>query len=190
MRGKVLWRLYAILLARITPAHAGKSCMRPLRILPSEDHPRPCGEKELQYASELVDVGSPPPMRGKALLPVLTSVLDRITPAHAGKRYCSPCLPSGIEDHPRPCGEKRHDGRNRPSYAGSPPPMRGKEICAIIVRRTHGITPAHAGKSGQCAARIVAVWDHPRPCGEKVLALAAIRRDIGSPPPMRGKAMR
>ena len=51
-------------------------------------------------------LGSPPPMRGKVIPPLITTVLPRITPAYAGKS-------GGVkkpwrlnEDHPRLCGEK------------------------------------------------------------------------------------
>ena len=86
VRGKVKSYLNIAGATRITPACAGKSCIRPVL--------KPCLG------------GSPPRVRGKVA--VQSSVEDqfRITPACAGKRgSChSPCGLTG--DHPRVCGEK------------------------------------------------------------------------------------
>ena len=50
-----------------------------------------------------------------------------------------------------------------------------------------GITPAYAGKS--CNTFGIRFWneDHPRLCGEKALEASEDLKDLGSPPPMRGK---
>ena len=71
----------------------------------------------------------------------------RITPAHAGKRCCSPRLRSLDWDHPRACGEKVIDAFVSVVYLGSPPRMRGKARKYRQLESTRGITPAHAGKS-------------------------------------------
>ena len=53
---------------RITPAYAGKSQSTPRRIRCQGDHPRLCGEKKVLTEDSVIQVGSPPPMRGKAIL--------------------------------------------------------------------------------------------------------------------------
>ena len=50
---------------RITPAYAGKSPVRVADYRAGEDHPRVCGEKDLELSAETVGLGSPPRMRGK-----------------------------------------------------------------------------------------------------------------------------
>ena len=50
---------------------------------------------------------------------------------------------------------------------GSPPPMRGKDQA--------------------CSALTIALWDHPRLCGEKEPLVSIPVQPQGSPPPMRGK---
>ena len=50
------------------------------------DHPRLCGEKEPVPAFSHSLLGSPPPMRGKALRMEVEARERRITPAYAGKR--------------------------------------------------------------------------------------------------------
>ena len=91
---------------RITPAYAGKSSRR--------------------VEKNKMEVGSPPPMRGKAFHDILSLRIIRITPAYAGKSFCV----SGVEvrkrDHPRLCGEKQSFPVHSARSVGSPPPMRGK----------------------------------------------------------------
>ena len=91
---------------RITPAYAGKSKQSFLDLLCIRDHPRLCGEKFLRQNQNVMDSGSPPPMRGKEIFQSSLPRVFGITPAYAGKRarvaYC--VAPKG--DHPRLCGEK------------------------------------------------------------------------------------
>ena len=68
--------------------------------------------------------------------------------------------------------------------------MRGKvslRRCFTFWRR---ITPAHAGKSASPCSCSDPCGDHPRPCGEKFNRLTEDIELEGSPPPMRGKAVR
>ena len=66
MRGKGKPILSVCCRVGITPAYAGKSTAKPLRCR--------------------FDVGSPPPMRGKAFFNAAGMGIPRITPAYAGKR--------------------------------------------------------------------------------------------------------
>ena len=106
-------------------------------------------------------------MRGKVSFGVVEDILDRITPAYAGK--------------------------SRPSRAtidvlrGSPPPMRGKVPAPVAEGVEHGITPAYAGKSYWATVSQRQTEDHPRLCGEKATRRRRKVKKIGSPPPMRGK---
>ena len=52
----------------------------------TKDHPRVCGEKKFSAQPLVCVLGSPPRMRGKAMIGSMLSVLSRITPAYAGKR--------------------------------------------------------------------------------------------------------
>ena len=131
--------------------------------------------------------GSPPRMRGKALLKRNGVCKSRITPAHAGKSY--PALQGSSEagDHPRACGEKVDGGRNRSRQMGSPPRMRGKAQTERPPSTCLGITPAHAGKSQGIENGQNTPQDHPRACGEKSSTASILSRMLGSPPRMRGK---
>ena len=86
MRGKVERVYFAPQDLRITPAYAGKSIGFNLLRYIEPDHPRLCGEKCLNSKQRYNRLGSPPPMRGKAVKFVIYFVLYRITPAYAGKR--------------------------------------------------------------------------------------------------------
>ena len=70
----------------ITPAHAGKSSDYQKYMAAAGDHPRACGEKPGMESITISKKGSPPRMRGKAGENYQLPELDRITPAHAGKR--------------------------------------------------------------------------------------------------------
>ena len=65
--------------------------------------------------------------------------------------------------------------------------MRGKGNGKEIAHLLHGITPAYAGKSTWKCMPFVTLQDHPRLCGEKSYETSRFLRQIGSPPPMRGK---
>ena len=74
---------------RITPAHAGKTQLRPFVELKVWDHPRVCGENwDGDYMADKRS-GSPPRVRGKLLKSQGLPVCYGITPACAGKT----CLP-------------------------------------------------------------------------------------------------
>ena len=187
MRGKVPFYVLVLLIFGITPAYAGKSpLIEVLRGL-SEDHPRLCGEKRIRGRQSRCKSGSPPPMRGKALVPVQTSPILRITPAYAGKRVNSDGIALYMTDHPRLCGEKSFRNAEERFHRGSPPPMRGKDSVFSDITCVWGITPAYAGKSAVSSAVKQKIQDHPRLCGEKRLNAPWSGRTPGSPPPMRGK---
>ena len=111
--------------------------------------------------------GSPPRMRGKALLRQCRNCRIGITPAYAGKRLSQCRAPTVIRDHPRVCGEKGLNPVHRCCRSGSPPRMRGK---ARNVQDPVG-----------------SFWDHPRVCGEKLAPPFWNANIGGSPPRMRGK---
>ena len=92
-----------------------------------------------------------------------------ITPAYAGKSALMPAVMAGSQDHPRVCGEKRLVKRRARCLGGSPPRMRGKDLCDVICGQQSGITPAYAGKRYPYQYAEYCIGDHPRVCGEKPL---------------------
>ena len=65
MRGKVSLVDFIRSRLGITPAHAGKSSYSLSERCIKEDHPRTCGEKDLEKRQAVILIGSPPHMRGK-----------------------------------------------------------------------------------------------------------------------------
>ncbi len=187
MRGKGKWENLTKTIIRITPAYAGKSQFGRSIQFQSKDHPRLCGEKTLNRNGQTRNLGSPPPMRGKAQRPYKPHGARGITPAYAGKSSKKLDLSNRRQDHPRLCGEKDAGSVVDIVYQGSPPPMRGKVNFRSISNGTDGITPAYAGKRPFRGAILPACQDHPRLCGEKQACILCKYTNMGSPPPMRGK---
>ena len=86
MRGKAAESEENIPINRITPAYAGK--------------------RQISWIPFVYSLGSPPPMRGKAVTIAMISCGSRITPAYAGKSALVSFFRNGSGDHPRLCGEK------------------------------------------------------------------------------------
>ena len=187
VRGKDSWLDKLMILARITPACAGKSGWPSQSPPPHQDHPRMCGEKPNSTRGYPFVSGSPPHVRGKGALVVADRLLIRITPACAGKRQALAKALSRSRDHPRMCGEKESARPARPAAWGSPPHVRGKECINGAGKLPIGITPACAGKSPWALRRPGGRRDHPRMCGEKSMKSTLRKVALGSPPRMRGK---
>ena len=166
MREKAAKRRRHICAGGITPAYAGKRVRCSQQALPRTDHPRMCGEKSSTTKPASSRKGSPPRMRGKAQIRLLSIWQRGITPAYAGKRktawkgegkkritpacagksrlfFCSRLNP---EDHPRMCGEKRGIRLPGSLGRGSPPHVRGKVDGCAQLWPFDRITPACAGK--------------------------------------------
>ena len=111
----------------ITPACAGKSRHYTNRILYGKDHPRVCGEKRARARILCRGTGSPPRVRGKAHRSSGGKILQRITPACAGKSCAAHPKSGSYRDHPRVCGEKYPLTEQQGWAGGSPPRVRGKE---------------------------------------------------------------
>ena len=128
-------------------------------------------------------------MRGKVHCKTDGLFCVRITPAYAGKSFFAAIHEVVWWDHPRLCGEKASLVEIHSSMTGSPPPMRGKDSQQSKRYNRTRITPAYAGKSFFVRPRFSRSRDHPRLCGEKGFYKKIPSVRIGSPPPMRGKAV-
>ena len=85
-RGKESGRVNIPARFGITPAWAGKRETKTWEIRRRKDHPRVGGEKALCPPPWLWLMGSPPRGRGKGLASHVPALVNRITPAWAGKR--------------------------------------------------------------------------------------------------------
>ena len=129
-------------------------------------------------------------MRGKAKCQLDNVRCGRITPAYAGKSFSPSACIGHYRDHPRVCGEKPGSKQPENPHQGSPPRMRGKGLSAPPACWQIGITPAYAGKRPAAWAGAWRTGDHPRVCGEKKRLSTCAQQAEGSPPRMRGKAIR
>ena len=190
MRGKQNKHFKRARDSRITPAYAGKTTPVPQTATACRDHPRVCGENQIQTTDRGKGQGSPPRMRGKLSFcpPVIRPA--GITPADAGKTYRKTCRFCINQDHPRGCGENKNTGRRRIERLGSPPRMRGKPDDRTVIIGTNGITPADAGKTVLLRKSNPQGQDHPRGCGENNAGEILFAVALGSPPRMRGKLER
>ena len=127
VRGKELDFLPGFFGDRITPACAGKSAKAVTIEAIQKDHPRVCGEKCCCHSHTWPALGSPPRVRGKAILTSMCRFCSRITPACAGKSQRIPNIRRFRRDHPRVCGEKCATLQIHKKVLGSPPRVRGKD---------------------------------------------------------------
>ena len=130
MRGKRLAKSKHRAPFGITPAGAGKTADDSAQNIDHEDHPRRCGENSVIYSIVKLNTGSPPQVRGK-----LTDVVAFV---------------NVLEDHPRRCGENTERNFDIWQPLGSPPQVRGKPRRPKSNIRAGRITPAGAGKTGNC----------------------------------------
>ena len=171
----------------ITPACAGKTLRRYRSRKASGDHPRVCGENALPLCKTLLDVGSPPRVRGKRISQMGGCGRRGITPACAGKTSSSCRTNPKSGDHPRVCGENILPWQVRIWNSGSPPRVRGKLFKPLYAVLLLWITPACAGKTCLPWRQDRPSWDHPRVCGENYKGRHRFGSFQGSPPRVRGK---
>ena len=105
-----------------------------------------CGEKAYKSVIAGSLWGSPPHVRGKAVVILLCVATFRITPACAGKRSSFTKSFEEHGDHPRMCGEKSSMLCVTGCCKGSPPHVRGKGYHLRGCKNGLRITPACAGK--------------------------------------------
>ena len=133
--------------AGLIPAHAGKTLIKTTQRSVSKAHPRSRGENLVCGASAVARAGSSPLTRGKLIAVDLDTMRERLIPAHAGKTGWSPRHVSIVRAHPRSRGENASGGGRGGFDVGSSPLTRGKLARVGGFEVTHGLIPAHAGKT-------------------------------------------
>ena len=171
---------------RIIPACAGNASQIRQRLSIQSDHPRVCGERIIRIPHILRGSGSSPRVRGTRLMEYSANVLDRIIPACAGNAAQGIVRHTQETDHPRVCGERENTSRNIDPQGGSSPRVRGTLRPSGLRKRGGGIIPACAGNAVRLPERMMSPPDHPRVCGERLIASAKKRSSTGSSPRVRG----
>ena len=109
-----------------------------------------------------------------------------IIPACAGSS-CGRSPPSARRgNHPRVCGEQSNNPISRKSQTGSSPRVRGAAVALGVPAHGLGIIPACAGSSVRRVRPPKKHRDHPRVCGEQLLACSMLIVVSGSSPRVRG----
>ena len=172
---------------RLIPAHAGKT--RGCASLPglSRAHPRSRGENAVEGLLGQVGMGSSPLTRGKLVASVLGDPVSGLIPAHAGKTSIPFITRIGSGAHPRSRGENLGLLVLDVAAVGSSPLTRGKPERSTRQTPSHGLIPAHAGKTTTSMRSPKTSRAHPRSRGENCGASRAVVQHCGSSPLTRGK---
>ncbi len=172
---------------RITPACAGSRRWPYWTPGSPRDHPRVCGEQISTQLPPLPPDGSPPRVRGAAVLPRAGQPALGITPARAGtrRRIRAPAR-CGAED-PRVCGDEQSGDADDGSGVGRPPRVRGRvrELDPDVLLR--GKTPARAGTRGSWRSTARPRREDPRACGDEAAGGEWPPSGVGRPPRVRGR---
>ena len=131
----------------IIPADAGSTHNCQSRRVETQDHPRRCGEHQVEHIAAVAQLGSSPQMRGAPGRPARLCPARRIIPADAGSTSLRYRWTVILMDHPRRCGEHSILADCRSLSPGSSPQMRGARIACQIGDSLIGIIPADAGST-------------------------------------------
>ena len=176
-------------MARLIPAHAGKTDDRYIQLIKARAHPRSRGENGLHLPAHVRVRGSSPLTRGKPVH--VADVLHEggLIPAHAGKTRHTGYPESMSGAHPRSRGENPAHLRELAWAGGSSPLTRGKPGDGEAHPLRDGLIPAHAGKTFLPSRRTAAYRAHPRSRGENGKADYDALKRWGSSPLTRGKRL-
>ena len=186
-RGKPLAALVLPTLARLIPAHAGKTSGGGRWPGISSAHPRSRGENVLGGDQHFGGHGSSPLTRGKRRGRQAGRSRRRLIPAHAGKT--AKWLRSLIRFPAHPCsrGENGEMVAFIDPISGSSLLTRGKPRPRLRSRSRQRLIPAHAGKTHWSPSRKITAAAHPRSRGENTMPGAGPFLCFGASPVTRGK---
>ena len=151
------------------------------------DYPRLRGDDAQAGTLAAVEDGLPPPARGRlAKLNVVNGTV-RITPACAGTTTRTRTRSPDSTDYPRLRGDDNWSGQTCFSWAGLPPPARGRPRVLDPVHGGQRITPACAGTTFRASAPSHPRSDYPRLRGDDIAKRERNSSQGGLPPPARGR---
>ena len=165
-RGKLSHSGTSLHQVRLIPAHAGKTSGRPSPTGAAAAHPRSRGENANSGRPAVSFAGSSPLTRGKPCARVLSSVVPRLIPAHAGKTQTCRGSVTPLAAHPRSRGENHWMPHPIDPSRGSSPLTRGKPRQGRPRCARRRLIPAHAGKTLNHNREQAVEAAHPRSRGE------------------------
>ena len=134
-RGTLIAYWVSTFLLRLTPARAGNTTYRVIRIITPPAHPRSRGEHLMLFRRRSAGCGSPPLARGTPCNYARNRGIFRLTPARAGNTKPVRWICDTCAAHPRSRGEHFCKLEPPPLLLGSPPLARGTHLL------TWGFTP-------------------------------------------------
>ena len=173
--------------ARLIPAHAGKTVTVSVETSTRRAHPRSRGENEAEAIDNQDTIGSSPLTRGKRDRRRERRLARRLIPAHAGKTLNDSKGPRLSQAHPRSRGENMSTSIFMCSAGGSSPLTRGKLLDGVNDHAGPGLIPAHAGKTHGFEVFEAFEAAHPRSRGENAYVAKLNKNGTGSSPLTRGK---
>ena len=130
---------------RFIPARAGNGgALRRSSDL-SPVHPRTCGERFERRDLTLNRCGSSPHVRGTGHITALYASGNWFIPARAGNGQCFSLNSEKVSVHPRTCGERCEERRERDACRGSSPHVRGTALEDLTDVARARFIPARAG---------------------------------------------
>ena len=147
MRGTLTTPTRSAGIRRIIPAYAGNAQLDLLLDSMGTDHPRVCGEREIEQEADVITFGSSPRMRGTRPQPAPGCGRTRIIPAYAGNAGEAGIELDSAADHPRVCGERAPAIDLDQFRCGSSPRMRGTRTQWRSSLPLARIIPAYAGNA-------------------------------------------
>src|SRR5690606_27309619 len=124
-RGGLRPMSHHLLAHRNTPASAGRTCRAGTRWPRRSEHPRAGGRDDNWKAGSTEGFGTPPRRRGGRLEPCRLRVVQRNTPASAGRTRRPIRRAAEATEHPRVGGEDHGTPTAHISNGGTPPRRRG-----------------------------------------------------------------
>ncbi len=168
------------------PAHAGEPVTHLAVAAYSWAYPRACGGTIPVAQSSFHFAGLSPRMRGNPKSVPSPAVVTGPIPAHAGE-------PDSRQQHgvtngayPRACGGTVNSSPTYSEIMGLSPRMRGNHEKSLLLRRTNGPIPAHAGEPAQDSLHGCSRRAYPRACGGTVPHKRNRQARQGLSPRMRG----
>ena len=147
MRGRPYTATAAAIIARNTPAYAGKTQEEHAPAPVDGKHPRVCGEDGIGFGYARAQMETPPRMRGRPAQGARCAAASGNTPAYAGKTISWSCGMLSKKKHPRVCGEDFGSFCAMNIFLETPPRMRGRLLQLADGGKEGGNTPAYAGKT-------------------------------------------
>ena len=174
------------LLARLIPARAGSTGVKPDTPTLTRAHPRSRGEHVRASATRVKRSGSSPLARGAlgADDPIGDEV--RLIPARAGSTRPSSRRRRPARAHPRSRGEHRSASCAAITLRGSSPLARGARPRRELPAHVGRLIPARAGSTCGSAPRTHPLAAHPRSRGEHGASWTTLSQQSGSSPLARG----